>query len=60
MLELIGNLKDYSSAFGEPSIALLRFIPMYVAYIIGISVSVIGFITYFIFLMKKRVLNNNK
>ena len=41
--------------FGEPNIALGRFIPMYVAYIIGISVSLIGLILYFIYMIRRNV-----
>lgn len=46
--------------FGEPKISLGRFIPMNVAYIIGIVTSIIVFIIYFIYLLKKRVINTNK
>ena len=40
---------------GEPNIALGRFIPMYIAIIVGISLSIIGLLVYFIFLFKDRV-----
>ena len=42
--------------FGEPNISLGAFIPMYIAYIIGASVSLIGLIIYFIALIKIRIL----
>ena len=41
--------------FGEPNIALGKFIPLYVAYIIGGSLAGLGFIVYFVFLIKWRV-----
>ena len=40
---------------GEPNIALGRFIPMHIAIIIGVSLSLIGLIIYFIFLFKQRI-----
>lgn len=43
--------------FGEPNIALGKFIPMNVAYIIGIIISTIGFIFYLFFLIRWRVMN---
>ena len=46
--------------FGEPHISLGRFIPLYVAYIIGGSIALIGLVLYFIFLIKKRVLHQEK
>ena len=45
--------------FGKPNIALGRFIPMYIAYIIGASLAGIGFIVYFTYLLKMRVLSKN-
>ena len=42
--------------FGEPKISLGRYIPMNVAYIIGGVTAGVGFVLYFIYLLKKRVL----
>lgn len=39
---------------GEPNIALGRYIPLNVAYIIGITIPIIGFVTYFVVLLKKE------
>ena len=41
---------------GEPNIAFGRFIPLYIAYIIGVTIPVIGFINYFVVLLKRRIL----
>ena len=46
--------------FGRPNIALGQFVPLYVAYIIGISASAIGLILYFIVLLKTRVLKKEE
>ena len=45
--------------FGEPNISLGRFIPMWVAYIIGATIAVSGFIVYFTMLLKWRVLKKD-
>ena len=45
--------------FGEPNISLGRFIPMWVAYIIGATIAVSGFIVYLIMLLKWRVLKKD-
>lgn len=46
--------------FGEPNIALGKFIPMHIAYIIGASSALAFLIAYFIFLIKKRIINKEK
>ena len=44
---------------GEPNIALGRFIPLKVSYIIGISLVLVGFIIYLIILFKKRIIKKS-
>ncbi len=44
---------------GEPKISLGRFIPLNVAYIVGVSGSAIALVFYFIYLIRHRVLNKN-
>lgn len=46
--------------FGEPNIALGRFVPMHVAYIIGGSVAFISLVVYFIFLLRYKIFNKDK
>ena len=45
---------------GEPNIALGRFIPLSIAYIIGITIPTIGFIIYLIVLNKRKRLKESK
>lgn len=45
---------------GEPNIALGKFIPLNIAYIIGIVVPITGFIVYLTLLLKRRVFNKDK
>ena len=44
---------------GEPNIALGKFISYTVAWIIGLSISVVGFIIYFVYLLKTKILEKN-
>ena len=44
---------------GEPNIALGKFISYNVAWIIGLSISVVGFIIYFVYLLKTKILEKN-
>ena len=45
---------------GEPNIALGKFIPLNIAYIIGIVIPITGFIIYLTILLKRRVFNKDK
>jgi len=44
---------------GEPNIALGKFISYNIAWIIGLSIAVVSFITYFVFLVKLKILKKS-
>ena len=46
--------------FGEPNIALGKYIPMHIAYIIGGSVAFISLVVYFVFLLKFKIFNKQE